>query len=96
MAAAIRDGLSGEDIPLDSRILAVADAFDATMNDRAYCPKFSPEDAAVILQEGAGRHWDFGVVRAALARWDELTEIQGTGVGDSLRRAIAECHWPGQ
>jgi len=53
------DGLSGEDIPLDARILAVADAFEAMTAGRSYRPRLSFDDAAQELVSGKGRqvHW---------------------------------------
>ena len=58
------DGLAGEDIPLASRILLVADAFDAMTTDRPYRPAMSCEDALVELQRNAGRQFDPRCVRA--------------------------------
>ena len=52
------DGLSGEQIPLLARILAIADAFDALTSDRPYRPAMTRSDAAVVLRDGAGQQWD--------------------------------------
>lgn len=52
------DGLSGEDIPLFGRIIAVADAFDAMTSDRPYRKGMDEEKAIVILEEGGGTQWD--------------------------------------
>jgi HD-GYP domain-containing protein (c-di-GMP phosphodiesterase class II) len=87
------DGLPGELIPIEARVLAVADGFDAMMNDRPYRPKLVREGVGVILREGAGSQWDERVVEAALSRWDELSAIQGRGMGESLRQAVATCDW---
>ena len=57
-------GLAGETIPLGARILAVADTFDALTSDRPYRPGKSVPEAAAVLEEGAGRHWDPEVVAA--------------------------------
>jgi len=88
------DGLRGDAIPLEARILAVADAFDAMMNDRPYRAKMVRDGVGVILREGAGRQWDEAVVCAALKRWDELAAIQSRAIGESLRRAVTTCEWP--
>jgi putative nucleotidyltransferase with HDIG domain len=58
--------LSGEDIPLGSRILAVADAYEAMTSNRAYRRAMPAEEARAILEEGAGRQWDPRVVQAFL------------------------------
>ena len=56
--------LCGEDIPLGSRILAVADAYEAMTSDRAYRKGMPAGSAEAILKEGAGRQWDPQVVTA--------------------------------
>jgi len=55
-------GLKGEEIPLPSRIIAVADTFDALTSDRAYRAAISPVKALAILQEVAGSQLDAGIV----------------------------------
>jgi diguanylate cyclase (GGDEF)-like protein/putative nucleotidyltransferase with HDIG domain len=52
------DGLAGEQIPLASRILLVADAFDAMTSDRPYRSALPNEDALAELQRNAGRQFD--------------------------------------
>jgi diguanylate cyclase (GGDEF)-like protein/PAS domain S-box-containing protein len=61
------DGLAGEEIPLEARILAVADVFDAMTHERAYRKALSREEAIAELEGGAGTHFDPKVVRAFLA-----------------------------
>jgi HD-GYP domain-containing protein (c-di-GMP phosphodiesterase class II) len=51
-------GLRGEDIPLESRILLVADAFDAMTSDRAYRAALATPDALAELRRCAGRQFD--------------------------------------
>jgi diguanylate cyclase (GGDEF)-like protein len=51
-------GLSGDDIPLESRLLLVADAFDAMTSDRAYRAAMAPADALAELRRCAGRQFD--------------------------------------
>lgn len=51
-------GLSGEDIPLAGRIVALADVFDAVLSNRVYKNAMSFEEALAIIEEGAGRHFD--------------------------------------
>ena len=57
-------GLAGEDIPLDARILAVADAFDAMTSDRPYLAGLPVEKAQSILKEGSGTQWDAEIIQA--------------------------------
>ncbi|HUA74162.1 MAG TPA: HD-GYP domain-containing protein [Solirubrobacteraceae bacterium] len=61
------DGLVGEQIPLESRIVAACDAFNAMTTTRSYRRAMAPEDARAELLRCAGSHFDPGVVRALLA-----------------------------
>jgi len=61
------DGLAGEEIPREARILAVADAFDAMTHERAYRKAMSREEAIAELERGAGTQFDPEVVKAFLA-----------------------------
>ncbi len=60
------DGLTGEEIPLLARILAVADSFDAMTSDRPYRSAKTPEEAIDELKRFAGSQFDRGVVEAFL------------------------------
>jgi HD-GYP domain-containing protein (c-di-GMP phosphodiesterase class II) len=51
-------GISGEAIPLEARIVALADVFDALTSRRCYKPAFSLDDTRKIIDEGAGKHFD--------------------------------------
>jgi len=58
--------LSGEDIPLLCRILAVADAYDAMTNDRVYRKAISKETAMAELEQNSGTQFDPSVVKLFL------------------------------
>jgi putative nucleotidyltransferase with HDIG domain len=58
------EGLSGEDIPLLARIIAVADTYDAIMSDRPYRPAAKHDTAVRELLEYSGRQFDNGIVTA--------------------------------
>ena len=60
------EGLGEEEIPLGSRILFVADAYDAMTSDRVYRPKLSHEDAIAELERCAGAQFDPAVVQVVL------------------------------
>lgn len=51
-------GLKGEQIPLEARILALADVYDALRQKRIYKPGFSHEHAWQTIVDGAGKHFD--------------------------------------
>lgn len=58
------DRLAGDEIPLDGRILAVADAYDAMTSNRPYRDGMPVEKAFRILSEGAGTQWDAQMIDA--------------------------------
>jgi putative nucleotidyltransferase with HDIG domain len=64
-------GLRGDEIPLGSRVLLVADAFDAMTSARTYGSTLPPEVALAELQVGAGRQFDARCVDALAAYLDE-------------------------
>jgi putative two-component system response regulator len=68
-------GLAGEAIPLEGRIAAVADVFDALSNPRPYKPAYPCEKCFQHLNEGRGRHFDPQVLDAFLARKEEVVGI---------------------
>jgi putative two-component system response regulator len=59
-------GVAGTDIPIEGRITAVADVFDALTHDRVYRPALPREEALAILHEGRGSHFDPVVLDAFL------------------------------
>ena len=52
------DGLKGEAIPIEARIMAVADVYDALVSKRVYKERMSFEQANEIIMEGMGKHFD--------------------------------------
>ncbi len=55
-------GLAGEEIPLEGRISAVADVFDALLSDRCYRSALPVSDAVEVIQNGSGTHFDPQIV----------------------------------
>jgi putative two-component system response regulator len=51
-------GLSGEEIPISARLMAIADVYDALLSKRCYKEAFSHEKALSIMAEGKGQHFD--------------------------------------
>jgi putative nucleotidyltransferase with HDIG domain len=62
------DGLTGAEIPLGARMIAVADAFDAMCSARSYRPAAPPQAALRELERSAGSQFDAAIV-AAFCRW---------------------------
>ncbi len=69
-------GLKGEDIPLEGRITAVADVFDALSTSRCYKKALPLERCFAIIEEESGTHFDPDVVEAFFTRRDEIINIQ--------------------
>ncbi|MGK2932726.1 MAG: HD-GYP domain-containing protein [Solirubrobacterales bacterium] len=63
------DGLSGEEIPIGARVIAVADTFDALTSARSYRPAKAHEFALAILREEAGKQLDADAVGAFNSRY---------------------------
>ena len=59
-------GLSGEDIPLEGRIMAIADVYDALVSKRPYKKAFTHEQAVDIIMKDSGTHFDPQIVEAFL------------------------------
>lgn len=70
-------GQRGEEIPIFSRIVAVADVFDALSSARPYKRAWSMDEAADYLRAGRGGHFDPACVDAFLGAWPEVLEISG-------------------
>jgi len=69
------EGLSGEDIPISARVMALADVYDALISRRVYKEGMPHEKAIAILREGRGTHFDPDMVDAFLDIQDEIREI---------------------
>ncbi|HEV8603748.1 MAG TPA: HD domain-containing phosphohydrolase [Tepidisphaeraceae bacterium] len=70
------NGLTGGDIPLAARIVALADVYDALVSRRVYKGSFSHQTARAIILEGQGTHFDPAIVDAFLAVEAQFVEIQ--------------------
>lgn len=71
-------GLKGEEIPLEARIVAVADVFDALLNKRPYKEAWTVEEAVAEIERNRGKHFDPAVVDAMLQCLPELIAINNT------------------
>jgi putative two-component system response regulator len=68
--------LAGEDIPLESRIVAVADVFDALTSNRPYRPARPEEEALTIMDSTVGTHFDPRVHAAFMRSLPEIRAIR--------------------
>ena len=69
------DGLTGDQIPVEARIVAVVDAFDAMTTNRAYRPSRTPVDAVEELRRCAGSHFDTNVVDAFRRAYTDVSAL---------------------
>jgi len=69
-------GLAGEDIPLEGRITAVADVFDALSSKRSYKPAFPLKKCFEIMEQGRGTQFDPTILDAFFERREDIIEIQ--------------------
>ncbi len=68
------EGLSGDNIPIEARIMAIADVYDALVSKRVYKDEFSFEDADKIMMESMGRHFDKRLEKYYVAARPRLEE----------------------
>ncbi len=69
-------GLTGEEIPLEGRITALCDVFDALTSERPYKKAWSVEDAVALIRDGAGRHFDPALVDLFMANLDRMVAVK--------------------
>lgn len=68
------ENLKGESIPIEARIMAIADVFDALVSERCYKRKFTYEEAFKIIEESIGSHFDPKLGKVFLECRKELEE----------------------
>ncbi|CAK9005996.1 Cyclic di-GMP phosphodiesterase TM_0186 [Durusdinium trenchii] len=96
-------GLAGDEIPLQARILAVADSFDAMTSDRPYRKGMPFEKAESIIRENAGKQWDADVVDAffraenliraiCLAGKEEFQSLLSVADSEMIHSAVNATH----
>lgn len=69
------EGLSGNNIPIEARIVTVADVFDALTSKRVYKEAFSFEESIEMIKDGSGEAFDPIVVKAFLDSIDSIKEV---------------------
>jgi putative two-component system response regulator len=90
-------GTAGDEIPIEGRICAIADVFDALTSDRVYRQAFQPDEARSLMAEGRGTQFDAELLDLFFASFDDVLAIRraaGTGTVDQTL-AIALAHASG-
>ena len=85
-------GLAGERIPVEGRIAAVADVFDALISDRVYRPALPLPKALVIMREGRGSHFDPEILDLFL---DSIRELEAPAAEPSASPTLSAVGRPG-
>ena len=75
------NGIAGEEIPIEARIMALADVFDALVSKRCYKEPFSYDSAFTIIRESIGSHFDPELGEVFLSCRPELEEMYDTFAG---------------
>ena len=70
------DGLKGDEIPLEARITAVVDIYDALVHKRVYKDAMAEEDALAIMQDVAGKHLDPHILQLFIRLLPEMRRIR--------------------
>lgn len=87
-------GLTGTKIPLEARVVAVADVWDALTTDRAYRPGWEPHKALAHIVAASGTHFDPSVVAAMTslaAEWG-IRSDRAEGNPAAVQEAAERCH----
>lgn len=92
------DGLVGEEIALQARIISVADAFDAMTSDRPYRRGISLSEAEAVLRTNEGPQWDPNVLEAYFSAQEDIQQIcfrDASRKRQGIRDAV-NCEFSGQ
>jgi putative two-component system response regulator len=84
-------GLAGENIPLEARIVAVADVYDALRAKRCYKDAFTAEKTRSILLNDSGSHFDPRLIELAMENFDEMEAILATYSDEETKLDVDEA-----
>jgi HD-GYP domain-containing protein (c-di-GMP phosphodiesterase class II) len=83
------DGLSGEDIHIHGRLVAVVDVFDALTSDRCYRPAMRLDEALKIMADGRGTQFDPRLLDLFFANMDEFSQLMERNFNAAVMREVA-------
>jgi len=88
-------GTSGKNIPLEARIVSIANLFDILGSRQGHRPAFPDDECFAILADGAGTHFDPDLVAAFLSMRPELLRLKATLTGNrTVEPAQENCDIP--
>jgi putative two-component system response regulator len=82
-------GLEGDEIPIEGRIAAIADVFDALTSDRVYRAAFQPDEARAMMEEGRGTQFDAHLLDLFLEAFDDVVAIRRSATSGSADQSYA-------
>ncbi len=82
------NGLAGEEIPIEGRIAAIADVFDALTSDRVYRPAYQPDEAREMMLEGRGTQFDSQLLDHFIGGWDDVIAIRRAATDAAVESAL--------
>lgn len=68
-------GLKGDDIPVEARIVAIVDVYDALMSDRVYRPKWNENDVLEYIKDREAKKFDPEICKIFFEKYDEIREL---------------------
>ncbi|MFN8012511.1 MAG: HD-GYP domain-containing protein [Holophagaceae bacterium] len=87
-------GLHGGQIPLEARIVTVADVYDGLLSPRPYKPAWTEDRVLDFMRDRAGTHFDSACVASLLGQWERLRAIRERFVEDGPGEATHEAYMP--
>ena len=90
-------GAAGDEIPIEGRICAIADVFDALTSDRVYRQAFQPDEARAMMLEGRGTQFDAELLDLFFGSFEDVLAIRraaGAGANEQTV-ALALTHGSG-
>jgi putative two-component system response regulator len=82
-------GLAGDEIPIEGRITAVADVFDALTSDRVYRQAFQPDEARSMMEEGRGTQFDGELLDLFFGSFDDVLAIRRSAGSGAAEQTFA-------
>ena len=82
-------GLAGEAIPIEGRIAAVADVFDALTTDRVYRPAFQPDEAREMMMRERGAQFDADLLDLFFDSFDDVLGIRRSAGSGNAELTLA-------
>jgi putative two-component system response regulator len=81
--------LTGDEIPIEGRICAIADVFDALTSDRVYRQAYQPDEARTVMLEGRGLQFDAELLDLFFGCFDDVLAIRRAAATTTVDQTLA-------